>query len=164
MWVKMLKNPKNIVMMAMHSSSAREGTWESRLSKLEVNRSYNENVGCCTVKQADISSLTAVSRDIPYFFGGFHRRYHDKRYLHQNWYSSPWALPLNAYRFWCRCIEPKSKYLTFSVNFPSILLIPILKKLGFGEEVVLFYTFFIWKKFSKTKSVFVFWKCENSAF
>ena len=54
----MLKNPKNIIMMVMHSSSAREGTWESRLSKLEVNRSYNENVGCCTVKQADISSLT----------------------------------------------------------------------------------------------------------
>ena len=61
------------------------------------------------------STTPMVSRDIPDFF---HRRYHDKRYLHQNWYSSPWALPLNAYRFWCRCIEPKSKYLTFSVHFP----------------------------------------------
>ena len=45
-------------MMPMHSSSARIGTKDYYLSKLEGNRSDNEIVVLITVKEAGISSLT----------------------------------------------------------------------------------------------------------
>ena len=41
------------------------------------------------------------------------------------------------------------------INFTPILLICILEKLCFGEGIVLVFTLFFWKQFSKTKTVFI---------